>query len=442
MFDSVILNAAFRGALSAVSLPLGALLGIWWRPPQKINSAFMAFGAGALLFALTIELFGHTPHNVESHGMFALFVTLGGALCGGLLFDLLNSILNDKGAFLRKLSQAKNYVSNLKHKRAEELLNELSKIKVLQGLSPEAMAQLLHTIKKDSFLKDDIIFKQGDEAPDMFFIIDGNVEIKIHGSENKEQTLAELGEYETFGELGLMTNKPRTADATAKEDTRVYKLSKSSFMDIVKKEQSLMNGLVKLADERVDELTVKTQPNSSTWKAETLSHINANDFSLTQEEIQQEAKVATGGGGAALAIWMGIFIDGIPESLIIGILALSPGGMSLAFIAGVFLANLPEAMSSSVSMQNSGMKVKKILLMWGSLTVLTALGAAFGAAIFPQNPEGNIYYFILGIEGLAAVAMLTMIAETMLPEAFEQGGRIIGFSTLLGFLTALVVKVL
>jgi len=143
-----------------------------------------------------------------------------------------------------------------------------------------------------------------------------------------------------------------------------------------------------------------------------------------------------------MAIWMGIFIDGIPESLIIGMMALSPGGMSMAFIAGVFLANLPEAMSSSVSMQKSGMSVKKILVMWGSLTVLTAIGAGLGATIFPANPEGNIFYFILGIEGLAAGAMLTMIAETMLPEAFEQGGRIIGFATLVGFLTALIVKVL
>ena len=49
---------------------------------------------------------------------------------------------------------------------------------------------------------------------------------------------------------------------------------------------------------------------------------------------------------------------------------------------------------------------------------------------------------VLGIESLAAGAMLTMIAETMLPEAFEQGGSVVGLSTLAGFLATLFVKVI
>ena len=110
-------------------------------------------------------------------------------------------------------------------------------------------------------------------------------------------------------------------------------------------------------------------------------------------------------------------------------LAVSPSGISLAFIVGVFLANMPEAMSSSVSM-------------WGSITLVTGLGAALGAVIFPPDPIGGLYYFMVGIEALAAGAMLTMIAETMLPEAFEMGGSIVGLSTLAGFMAALLVKII
>jgi zinc transporter ZupT len=79
--------------------------------------------------------------------------------------------------------------------------------------------------------------------------------------------------------------------------------------------------------------------------------------------------------------------------------------------------------------------------MWMSLCLITGVGALIGSVIFPDNPQGGLSYLIAGIEGLAAGAMLTMIAETMLPEAFEQGGgTITGLSTLIGFLAALGVK--
>jgi len=116
--------------------------------------------------------------------------------------------------------------------------------------------------------------------------------------------------------------------------------------------------------------------------------------------------------------------------------------MSLAFIAGVFLANLPEAMSSAVTMKRQGSSFGKIFWMWMSLCVMTGVGALVGALIFPAHPEGALLYFISGVEGLAAGAMLTMIAETMVPEAFEQGGgTIVGLSTLTGFLAALGIKI-
>lgn len=73
---------------------------------------------------------------------------------------------------------------------------------------------------------------------------------------------------------------------------------------------------------------------------------------------------------------------------------------------------------------------------------MTGVGAFLGALLLPAEPEGFMLYFVFGIEALAAGAMLSMIAETMLPEAFEQGGTIVGLSTLAGFLTTLFVKVL
>ena len=76
--------------------------------------------------------------------------------------------------------------------------------------------------------------------------------------------------------------------------------------------------------------------------------------------------------------------------------------------------------------------------MWFSLMVLTGIGAWIGAVFFVGAPP--VMFSV--IEGIAAGAMLTMIAETMLPEAYHRGGNITGFATLLGFLAAIYFSTL
>jgi zinc transporter ZupT len=111
-------------------------------------------------------------------------------------------------------------------------------------------------------------------------------------------------------------------------------------------------------------------------------------------------------------------------------------GVSLSLIAGLFLSNYPEALSSSVGMRQQGISYPRILSMWTSLMLITGMGAALGTLCFREAPE-VLYSFV---QGIAAGAMLTMIAETMLPEAYFKGGSVVGFSTLLGFLAAIFFK--
>ncbi len=139
-----------------------------------------------------------------------------------------------------------------------------------------------------------------------------------------------------------------------------------------------------------------------------------------------------------MAIWLGILLDGIPESLVIGASMIGTGSVSLALIVGVFLANFPEALSSAVGMKRQGMAFGKILWMWTSLMILTGIGAFLGNLTFGSL---SLTLFVL-FEGLAAGAMLAMIAETMLPEAAEQGGPANGLMTVLGFLAAVYVGTL
>jgi len=156
-------------------------------------------------------------------------------------------------------------------------------------------------------------------------------------------------------------------------------------------------------------------------------------------------------GHTAIMVWLGILIDAVPESLVIGILVNksvisgeSSASVALPFVISVFLSNLPEAMSSAGSMKSHGMRVSHILLMWFLTTFVTAIGALVGAVIFPPDAIENhdTQIIVSAVEGVAAGAMLTMIAQTMMPEAFEQGGDIVGLSCLAGFLCAMSVKLI
>ncbi len=434
-------NAFFWGVISAIALPIGAFLGMWLRPGRKMNSIFMAFGGGALLFVLTIELFGHVPHHVEAHGRAVIWVVFAGAILGGLIFSGLNGILNNYGAFMRRFSSARAFLERVKRKRSEKLIEKLSQIKILNELEPELMVGLIHEVELKTHEDGSYICRQGEEADEMFFIVEGKVDI-IHHENERDKRLACLEQYDSFGEMGILSDHPRTADAIAKGPVKLYHISRSDFAKLLTEDRSVQQKVLALAGARLDDLALNTNsPLDSGWRDEAFDVLAAEQVAVTRDDIKQEGHTRSS-GNAALAIWLGIFIDCIPESLVIGMLAVSPSGVSIAFIVGVFLANMPEAMSSSVSMHDHGLSLTRVYLMWGSITLVTGLGAALGAVIFPPNPTGGLYYFMVGIEALAAGAMLTMIAETMLPEAFEMGGSVVGLSTLAGFLAALLVKII
>ncbi len=430
-------EALFWGILSAVSLPLGAVIGLLWPPRRLMGAAFTAFGAGALLFALTIELFARVPHYVEEHGLGILVASVIGAISGGVLFAVLNQLLNNRGAFLRRLSHARGHLSRLRRKRTRELVEELSRIELLSAVKPEHMAQLFRRVRRQLFKEGKVIFRPGDKAREMYFVVSG--EVAIYREEQGNQPVAVMKMSDTFGEMAILRNQPHSAEARAATDVRVYTIVKEDLDAVLALAPELQSAFEDLNNSRMREGQVERVDPNSEWRDKTLVHLAVSEQPISVAHIREEGQAVRGG---ALAIWLGILIDGIPESLVIGMLTISSAGVSIAFIVGVFLANLPEAMTSAVSMRTHGMKVRRIMLMWTSICVMTGIGAFIGAVILPPHPTGAVLYFVLGVEGLAAGAMLTMIAEVMLPEAFEQGGSIVGLSTLAGFLTTLAVKVL
>ena len=292
------------GALVTISLPLGALTGLAFKPNAKTTASLTAFGGGALLAALSVELIAPTVEEIighmsspthmaqdKHHAIEAMAALVFGCVLGGFLFYSLDEFINSKGGFLRK-----------------------------------AGTTITHILQKH---------------PD--------------------------------------------------------------------------------------------------------KHIHVKDVNQAIKTETQEKH------GASLAIWLGLLIDGIPESFVIGagflalLSAKLSAGIEPAFgevlpytlIAGLFLSNFPEALSASLGMKKGGMSVAKIMMMWMSLVLIIALGSLGGYYIGSSIP----HIVEIGIEGLAAGAMLTMIAQTMIPEAVHLGGTsVVGLSTLAGYLSAVVFK--
>jgi len=148
-------------------------------------------------------------------------------------------------------------------------------------------------------------------------------------------------------------------------------------------------------------------------------------------------KSAAGGQdeGSGLAILLGIILDGIPESIVLGLSLLGSRGFSVAILAAVFLSNLPEALSSTAGLSKSGWSGVRIFGLWASVTVACALSSLAGFALFDGASPETVAF----VQAFAGGALLTMLADTMMPEAFRYGGREVGLATTLGFALAFLI---
>lgn len=136
--------------------------------------------------------------------------------------------------------------------------------------------------------------------------------------------------------------------------------------------------------------------------------------------------------GSGLAIVLGAVLDGIPESIVLGLTLLGGGGISVAFVAAVFISNLPEGLAASTGLSASGWSSGRILGLWTGVTLVSALAALAGYAVFDTASPSTIAFVL----AFAGGAVLTMLADTMMPEAFEHAGPLVGIVTTAGFALA------
>lgn len=137
--------------------------------------------------------------------------------------------------------------------------------------------------------------------------------------------------------------------------------------------------------------------------------------------------------GSGLAIAAGSFLDGVPESIVVGLSMLSgEQTMSTVTIGAIFISNLPEGLVSAAGLKQSGRSARYIFSLWVGIVVTYGIAAAVGYAVFARYEQKTVSFTI----AMAAGTMMAMLVDTMVPQAYNEGHEFSGLITVIGFLLA------
>jgi len=168
-------------------------------------------------------------------------------------------------------------------------------------------------------------------------------------------------------------------------------------------------------------------------------YFSANRVLDWRTKKRQKASGNTNGessSGSALAV--GALIDGIPESVALGLSVVASASISPAMLIAIFISNVPEGLASTAQMKSAGRKGSSIAMLWGSIAISCGLAAFFGALLMQTMPEEALAF----ATAVAAGGILTMIADAMIPEAYAVEHDYTGLLVTGGFLSAFALHVL
>ncbi len=140
--------------------------------------------------------------------------------------------------------------------------------------------------------------------------------------------------------------------------------------------------------------------------------------------------------GSGTAIALGALLDGVPESVVLGLSLLGGHGVGVSVLAAIFISNLPEGLSSTAGMMRAGRSPVFVFGVWSGIAVVSGVAGAIGVLLLDGAPDTTV----AAITAVAAGAILAMIADTMIPEAFQETRLWTGLIATLGFITAFAIS--
>lgn len=455
MGNTLLIWAAILGAIAAGSMILGAIVGITTPMSNSTVGAMCGFGAGALISALAIELVSPTvealahadltDRSTEVHHFITLLLAL---IAGGVIFIVLDQMLSGHGGYLRKGAYVIAQHAKNKNKRQSELMQSIGNSSFFSSMSPELMNELLKMLHPKFVVQGEVLFNAGDDSHELYIVRSGS--LTLTHTDGSMRT-AERGDL--LGEVSFLAHQAHSTTAVSEHGpAELLVLHKTQYESFSKLHPEFAATVRELASERIlenkrhlDQAAI-AQQKWADLAIDALRTGGAEVPSATELTSMKEEH-----SNAGMAIWLGNLLDVIPESFVIGTVMLSlvaaktSAGVSLSFfdvipltlVGALFLSNFPEALSASVNMKQQGFSTTKIIWLWTVLTVICAVGAAFGAYVGESIPHAAM----IVVEGIAAGAMLTMIGSAMLPEAAHLSSpNMAGFSTLVGFVAAVGFK--
>jgi len=321
----------------------------------------------------------------------------------------------------------------------DDLVGELTRAQrtsFFSGLPEAELEAIAARLIPKSATAGHTFFHIGERGERLYLLRRGHVSLLDPQDPARRPT--DVGPGQVFGRHSFFTGGQHTVTAVASQDCDVLVLRRKDFDDLILERPALGEALgTYLRGAGVADYLTKKQAiapeQAAAWLDRAVQHVQRGQLFPTLTELKSEVG---GHAGAAIAILLGVLLDGVPEALVIGAGTATGGAVSIALLGSIFISNFPEALSSAAGLREQGFKTARILGMWFALMLMTALVSGFGALTMQQAPEPA--YAL--IEGFAAGAILTVVAETMLPEAYHRGGGIVGLSTLTGFLVAVLLS--
>ena len=431
--------AALLGLATTSSSLIGAALGLNPRFSKRVLAGTLAFAAGSLIAALAIDLAFESAENLRRQGfeprLAWAFVASGVAL-GAVVYYTASLALETRGGAIRYPTRFLEFARERKRRETRRLIESLAKSDLLRHLPPDEIEDVLPMVRQRELKAGEVLFRAGDAGDAIYIIEKGKIGVHAPVAGDPAalaRPIAELVEGETFGEMAILSQGPRTATVSALTDAQLLMIGRSDFMRLVESDRRLAHAVQRLSHGRAISNLSRGRGNPAVWAKLASTSLDNVSRGEAARLLCEEA-----GKGPGLAIVIGNILDTIPGCLVIGAKFTSLASLSLSLVIGMFIGGIPEAAASAAMLRKAGYRSNTIFLLWSTVLVAGLIAAALGH-MFIANPSSRMALFCQAVAGGAVLALVT---HAMIPEALHEGGSVVVLPTVAGFLAALYLSLI